>query len=261
MMGSSKKQGELWGKAPLGWVEIQEPMHAPLWEAMINAAEVESGTRFLDAGCGGGGASAMAAERGARVTGLDAAAGLLEYARETVSDGVFQVGDIQDLPFEDQAFDVVFASNSIQYAEDRIAALKEFSRVCDTDGRIVAGLFGPPEKVEFRAVLKAVRDAMPEPPPGGGPFELSGPGKLEDLFSEAGLEVLKTGEVDCPFYYPDFDTFWFGNVAAGPFQGVLQTVHEEELKSAVHDAVEAFTLENGEILIQPNLFTYVLASV
>ena len=164
-MGSSKKQGELWGKAPRGWVEIQEPMHEPLWEAMITVAGVVPGTNFLDAGCGGGGASVMAAKRGAKVSGLDAAAGLLEYARRAVPDGDFRVGDIQDLPYEDQNFDVVFASNSIQYAEDRIAALKEFGRVCAPGGRIVAGLFGPPEKVEFRAIFKAVRDAMPEPPP------------------------------------------------------------------------------------------------
>ena len=29
-MDTSKIQGELWGKAPQGWAEIQEPMHRPL---------------------------------------------------------------------------------------------------------------------------------------------------------------------------------------------------------------------------------------
>ena len=148
-MGTSKIQGELWGEAPRGWVEIQEPMHMPLWEAMLNATEVGSVTHFLDAGCGGGGASVLAAERGAHVSGLDAAGGLIKFARERVSNGDFRVGDIESLPFEDDAFDVVFAANSVQYLGDRIAALRELGRVCKPEGRIVAGLFGPPEKVVF----------------------------------------------------------------------------------------------------------------
>lgn len=260
-MGSSKAQGELWGKAPRGWAEIQEPMHRPIWEAMLNATEVGPGKRFLDAGCGGGGASVLAAGRGAHVSGLDAAAGLIAFARERVPNGDFRVGDIESLPFDDGAFDVVFAANSVQYSEDRIAALRELSRVSAPEGRVVAGLFGPPEKVEFRAVFKAVREAMPEPPPGLGPFELSAPGKLEELFEEAGMKVLASGEADCPFTYPDFDTFWRANVAAGPLQGVLRVVSEDHLKSRVRDAVEPFCHDDGAITIQPNIFKYVVASL
>jgi len=260
-MGTSKIQGELWGKAPQGWAEIQEPMHKPLWEAMLDAAGVEESTRFLDVGCGGGGASELAAIRGAQISGLDVAEGLIMFARERVSNGDFRVGDIESLPFDDDTFDAVFAANSVQYTEDRIASLRELGRVCTPEGRIVASLFGPPEKVEFRAIFKAVRDTMPEPPTGGGPFELSAPGKLEELFAKAGLKVLESGEVDCPFNYPDFETFWRGNVAAGPFQDVLRTVSEETLKSAVRDATETFRLDNGGILIQPNIFKYVVATV
>ena len=203
----------------------------------------------------------LAAERGAQVSGFDAAEGLIAFARERVSNGDFRVGDIESLPFDDGAFDTVFAASSVQYSEDRIAALRELGRVSTPEGRIVAGLFGPPEKVEFRTIFKAVRDAMPEPPPGGGPFELSAPGKLEELFQEAGLKVLASGEADCPFTYPDFETFWRANVAAGPFQGVLRVVSEEHLKSAVRDAVEAFRLDDGAILIQPNTFKYVVAAL
>lgn len=260
-MGSSTAQGELWGRAPRGWAEIQEPMHRPMWEAMLDATDVGPGKRFLDAGCGGGGASVLAAERGAQVSGLDAAAGLIAFAQERVPGGDFRVGDIENLPFDDGAFDAVFAANSVQYAEDRVAALRELGRVAAPEGRIVAGLFGPPERVEFRAVFKAVREAMPEPPPGLGPFELSAPGKLEELFEEAEMKVLESGEADCPFNYPDFETFWFGLVAGGPTQGALRVVSEEHLKSRVRDAVETFRRDDGTISIQPNVFKYVVASL
>jgi ubiquinone/menaquinone biosynthesis C-methylase UbiE len=169
-MGTAKTQGELWGQAPWDWALLVEPKHIPLFEAMLNAAQVGQSTRFLDAGCGGGGASVLATERGAHISGLDAAEALINVARERVPSGDFRVGGIEELPFEDEAFDVVFAANSVQYTGNRVAALRELGQVSTREGRIVVGLFGPPEKVKFGAILKAVREALPEPPPGDGPL-------------------------------------------------------------------------------------------
>jgi SAM-dependent methyltransferase len=215
---------------------------------------------MLDAGCGGGGASELAARRGARVSGIDATPGLIAYARERLPEGDFRVGDIEELPYADDSFDVVFAANSLQYAGDRVATLRQFARVCRPTGRIVAGLFGPPEKVEFRAIFGAIRNALPSPPPGAGPFELSMPGVLESLFVEAGLKVLKIGEVNCPFHYADFATFWRANAAAGPMQGMMRVIGREPLKSALRQATVAYTLRDGSITIQPNSFKYVMAT-
>jgi SAM-dependent methyltransferase len=259
-MGNAKRLGDLWGKAPQGWAEIQEPLHKPLWEAMMDAAGVGSGTRFLDAGCGAGGASILAAQRGARVSGLDAAEGMIEIARRQVPNGDFRVGDIEHLPFDNFAFDVVFAASSIQFSADRIATLQEFARVCNPRGRITAGLFGPPERVAYRSIPKAIGETLPEPPSGAGPFELSAPGTLEGLFTEAGLHVLESGEVDCPFYYPDFEIFWRAISATGPAQKAQQFGGKKLLKTVVQSAAEAFRLDDGSILIQPNIFIYVVAS-
>jgi SAM-dependent methyltransferase len=198
---------------------IQEPQHRPLWDAMLDETDVGSGTRVLDAGCGGGGASLLMTERGADVSGIDAAEGLITIARRRVPGVDFRVGDIEVLPYEHEAFDVVFASNSVQYSADRVATLRGFARVCRSGGRIVAGLFGSPERVAWRAIFGAVRDTLPEPPAGGGPFELSMPGVLEALFEDAGLDVVGGGEVDVPFQYADFETFWRALSSAGPSQG------------------------------------------
>lgn len=259
-MGTAATQGELWGLASHDWAMLQEPKHRPLWEAMLDAALVTSGTRFLDAGCGGGGSSVLAAERGARVSGLDAAAEMIQISAERVPEGDFRIGDIETLPYDDHAFDVVFAANCVQYAADRVATLREFARVCQPEGRIVAGLFGPPEKVAFRAIFAAVRDALPEPPAGGGPFEFSAPGKFESLFAGAGLTVLDSGEVDCPFDYPNFETFWRASAAAGPFIGAMRVTGERSMKRVVRQAVEPFIQDDGRVTIRPNVFKYVLAT-
>ena len=93
-MGSSKIQGELWGAAARDWAEIQEPLHIPVWQAMLDAAKVGQGTFLLDAGCGGGGASVLAAQLGANVSGLDASEALIAIAGERVPQGDFRVGDV-----------------------------------------------------------------------------------------------------------------------------------------------------------------------
>src|ERR1700694_788506 len=100
-MASASVQGMLWGWAARDWAELQEPTALPLWHALLDAAAVGSSTRLLDAGCGAGGASALAAGRGAQVNGRDAAEPLIAIARERVPDGDFRVGDLAALPYRD----------------------------------------------------------------------------------------------------------------------------------------------------------------
>lgn len=259
-MGSSGVQGGLWGRAADDWASLQEVQHAPFFEAMLDAAGVGEGVRFFDVGCGGGGASVLAAERGANVTGLDAAVPLVEIASERVPDGDFRVGDLESLPFDDGQFDAVIASNSIQYAENRIAALQELARVARSEARIVVGLFGAAEKVDFRVIFAAIQDSMPEPPPGDGPFGLSGPGVLRRLVQDAGLNVIGTGEVNVPFVYPNTEVFWQALVSGGPVQAAQDVVGEEALKEAVLEAIEAdFTSSEG-VRLENNAFQYITAT-
>ena len=60
--------------------------------------------------------------------------------------------------FDDHAFDAVIAPNSLQYSQDRVATLRELKRVTAPDGSIVVGLFSAPNKVQYSAVMGAVRD-------------------------------------------------------------------------------------------------------
>ena len=260
VVGSSSVQGELWGRAANDWASLQEVQHAPFFEATLDTAQVGSGVRFLDAGCGGGGASVLAAERGATVSGLDASAPLIEIAAERVPDGDFRVGDLEALPFDDDSFDAVIAANSIQYAEDRIAALRELARVATPEARIAVGLFASPEKVDFRVIFAAIRDALPEPPTGDGPFGLSGSGVLDRLVARAGLNVVDSGEVNLPFAYPNIEVFWQALVSGGPVQGALDLVGEDALKQSVLEAIEPHITDSGAVLLENNSFQYVTAT-
>jgi SAM-dependent methyltransferase len=228
---------------------------------MMEAAEVGSGKRVLDVGCGAGYSSALMKTVGANVVGVDAAQGMVDHANE-VFDGIdFQVGGIEELTFGDDAFDVVFAANSVQYAANLVTALQELRRVCKPAGAIAAGLFGPPDAVSYEPVLAAVGQFMPKPPPGGepgGPFRLSGPGVLEEAFGSAGIEVMSTGVVNCPFEYGAWDDFWRATRAAGPTQMAIGLAGLEAVEEATRQAVEPFTAENGSITFDPNVFIFVV---
>src|SRR5262245_32341928 len=128
-MSSKAIQGELWGSDPRGWAETAEGRIRPLYERVLERLGVEAGVRLLDAGCGSGLFASLAAATGADVTGLDAAPGLVEYARERRPAARYVVGDLELLPFADGAFDVVTAFNSVLYAADPRRALAELARV------------------------------------------------------------------------------------------------------------------------------------
>lgn len=257
-MGSADLQGELWGRAPADWLDLQEGFSVPLWDSMLNATGVENGSRLLDAGCGAGGASVLAYGRGATVTGLDASEGLLGMAKRRVPDAEFRLGDLEALPFDDGVFDAVIAASSIQYAEDPAKAVDELARVVTSDGRVAVGLFGTPDKVEYRVVLEAIRDALPDPPEGGGPFALSQPGTLEGLIEAAEMDVIESEEVDCPFMFSDMEAFWKGCISAGPVQAALKVVDARELKQRLEEVAAPYQQADGTIRFEV-AFRYVSA--
>jgi ubiquinone/menaquinone biosynthesis C-methylase UbiE len=139
-MGTAQIQGELWGESARGWSELQEIAFRTLYEAAFDAAKVGKGTTLLDVGCGAGLACHISQARGAKVSAPDAVASLLEIARSRCPGADIRVGEIEELPFEDRAFDVVTGFNSFQYAADPVHALAEARRVTTPRGCVVAAI-------------------------------------------------------------------------------------------------------------------------
>ena len=80
---------------------------------------VYRGEKFLEVGCGVGIDLKRFAERGALVTGLDLAQTSIDLAEKYFDHhnlpGKFLVGNGEDLEYEDNSFDVVYAHGVIQY--------------------------------------------------------------------------------------------------------------------------------------------------
>src|SRR6266702_3116711 len=161
-MGTGKEQAELWGPGARDWSDYNEPMCTPFYETVLDATGVRHGTKLLDVGCGGGFALLLAAARGATVSGLDATPALLDIARERVPDAVLAVGDLEDpMPFEVGAFDVVTAFNSVQYAGDPVAVVKNISQLIRPGGLISLLVWGPPGQCESAVLFKELGALIP----------------------------------------------------------------------------------------------------
>lgn len=259
-MGTAAVQGQLWGARAQDWATYVEQVGLPLFGAALDAARVTSGTRLLDAGCGAGLLALLASLRGAQVTAFDASPGLLAIARQRLPAADVRQGDLEALPFADSSFDAVTAVNSLFYAEDMAAAMRELVRVVRPGGRIVVTAWGPPERCEFlTAVMPALRPLMPPPPPGAAPPHpgaLSEPGALAAVLQTAGLRVVEEGEVACPFVFPNTEASWRGNASAGVNQAAIAHSGEAAVHAVYANADRTHTRPDGSVRYE-NIFLWV----
>jgi SAM-dependent methyltransferase len=103
------------------------------------AAQLTSGKRVLDAGCGVGYGSVILAESGAdEVLGVDLGEAVVAAASAAERPGLqFKQGDIAHLDTPDGSFDAVVCFEVIEHVENPQAVLAEFARVLAPRGLLV----------------------------------------------------------------------------------------------------------------------------
>jgi SAM-dependent methyltransferase len=123
--------------------ETMAPSLRPVAAEVVRRAGLRAGERVIDVGTGTGTAAGMASGHGRRVTGVDAAAGMLDLARAKAPEVSFIEADFSSIPAADGAFDVVLAVHALLFADDRVAALREWLRVAAPRGRLSLSVPGP----------------------------------------------------------------------------------------------------------------------
>lgn len=242
-MSETAQQSDIWGARARDWAEVEDEGSRRLFETVLDAVGVVSGTRLLDVGCGSGLACEIAAGREAEVSGLDASPGLLGIARERVPEGDFRPGDMVSLPWEDDSFDAVTFINTVFFAADQEAALREAGRVARPGARIAVISWAPPEKVESTAYLAALEPLLPPLPAEINPF--IEPAELERLARAAGLEAERVIDLDWTWQYPDRETALRGWLSPGPSTLAIQASGEEAVREALARTLEQFRLTDG----------------
>lgn len=111
---------------------------------MLAQAEVQQGSRVLDAGCGVGGAAFfMHHEKKALVTGITLSTKQVEFARKKAkalqlsNEVSFEVMDYTQTNFPSESFDVVWACESICHCNNKKEFLQEAYRLLKKGGRLI----------------------------------------------------------------------------------------------------------------------------
>ena len=109
-------------------------------ELLCEALDIHPGERVLDVATGSGTAALAAARRWADVIAVDLVDHLLDSAQRIAEAFGLSVctqhADAQDLPFEDDSFDVVMSTFGSMFSPDQQAVADEAVRVCRPCGRI-----------------------------------------------------------------------------------------------------------------------------
>jgi SAM-dependent methyltransferase len=243
--GSADKWGPLWGARPRSWAENEE-MQVPTYEEAIRRIGVAPGQRVLDIGCGTGVFLRLVADRGAKPFGLDASEALLEIARERVPEADLQVGEMEQLPYDADSFDLVTGFNSFFFAADIVAALREARRVAKRGASVVIQVWGRPERCDLEAQKQIARRYAPPPPPDAPPPpQLWEPGVLEGLASEAGLMPESAFDTSYAFEYADEESLARLLTAPMGLAELAGPAREPTLRRDIIEALAAYRLPDG----------------
>jgi SAM-dependent methyltransferase len=144
--------------------EVFEPLSQSLALKAIEALHLEPGARVIDSGAGAGGAALALAERGARVTAVDASAGMAARMKERAAMGRLPldvlVMDGQRLLLPDASFDAALSVFGVILYPDAAAGLSELRRVVKPGGRVALVTWTRPEAYELAQELRAAAAAV-----------------------------------------------------------------------------------------------------
>lgn len=125
-------------------------------EDVVRLLNPRSGERILDLGCGTGYLTNVIAQAGARVTGIDKSAAMIERANAAYPDLDFRVMSATDLRF-DTLFDAVFSNAVLHWVLDKEAAIDNIRQALRPGGRLVLEMGG---KGNNQEILEATREAL-----------------------------------------------------------------------------------------------------
>ncbi len=157
---------------------------------LAGRANIETGMRVLDVGCGiGGSARHLASERGCHVTGIDLTRDYVEVAtalaaRTGLAQHVaFHHGSALELPFEADSFDIVWTEHVQMNIADKAAFYGEIARVLKPGGHLL-----------FHDIFSSDGSEPWYPVPWAGDASISFLAQADtvpDILEAAGLQVLE----------------------------------------------------------------------
>ena len=157
----------------------------------------------------------------------------------------FQRADAQDLPFDDETFDLVVCLFGVMFFPDKVRANAEARRVLQPGGRYVCVTF---DRLDLNPIPKeageAVATLFPDDPRymERGPFSYTNPAQVEKDLRDAGFEAVELETVALSSRVIARDAA-HGIVLGSPFRAEIERLDESALAraaTAVETALRAW---------------------
>ncbi len=234
-----KAAGEAWGSRANDWSCLYEHYSIDVLIALFTGLGVGTGTNLLDIACGSGLGVRISDAMGAIVAGIDAAADLVEVARERTPAADVRVGSMYELPWPDASFDAAVSVNGIWGGCE--PALDEAFRVLRPGGLIGISFWGPGPPLDIRTFFRIFAVHAPDEHRGSMRTlnNIAKPGVAEDMLTASGFSVLGRDGRTSVVEWPDAEIAWRAISSVGPAVPALRTNDVSLLKRDVLEALEA----------------------
>ncbi|HYJ91556.1 MAG TPA: class I SAM-dependent methyltransferase [Pyrinomonadaceae bacterium] len=216
----------------------------------VERLSITPGMKVLDVACGAGTASIAAARAGADITGVDIAQNLIDQAIANAEQAgvtaTFEVGDAEELPYEDDSFDLVMTMFGAMFAPRPDVTASELKRVCKPGGVIAMANWTPEGFTGQTFKLNAKYN--PPPPEIPAPVLWGNEDIVRDRFSE-GISDLQLTRRKIFFEFP----FGPDEVAKhfrkyfGPTQKTFESLDETGQTALLKELVGLWTEHNQAI--------------
>ena len=218
---------EGWGRKAVDFATLSEPSNCREYVALHQHLGIGAGDDVLDLACGSGLALELARARGATCAGIDASQRLVAVARDRNPDSDVQVGDMNNLPWADDSFDVVTSFRGIWGTTPD--AVTEAARVLRPGGRFGITVWGHIKASPGAwALTPFLLATQPKVENQAAMVALGRPGVGEQVLSDAGFADARRVDVPFAWEFPDPETYARGLAATGPAYEAIQNVGEEE---------------------------------
>jgi SAM-dependent methyltransferase len=259
-MASATTRNEDWikrwatddGRHYVAEADRYDNLNGPGGDAMLDAADLQSGKRVLDVGCGSGATTIEAARRvqpGGAAVGVDVSPPLLALARERAAaaradDTEFIEADAQVHPFGDGRFDVVISRNGLMYFDDPDAGFANLARALCSGGRLA---FTAPQGLDrnewimVAGAAAAPHIGMPEgiAPGAPGPLGLADPDQTRRILEGAGFTDVTLEDLTLPMRIGDSVDDALSFIRSIPFVRDLLAAAPAPKQDVAVDAVRA----------------------
>jgi ubiquinone/menaquinone biosynthesis C-methylase UbiE len=220
-------------------------------QPLLDGAGLKPGQHVLDVACGPGILSLMVAPlvgNDGSVMGIDLAPGMVELAKKKAHEAgltsvTFREADAEDLPFQDDSFDVVLCNHGLVHTTDRAKAMREMWRVIKRGGIVAISTWSTPDRsLTLSIVAKAIAKHFPAAMVPGAPmwFDFGPQGVLEKTLSDAGFDEIRVTRHTIFQQMQNGEEYWQAVVGiSGRLQMLLQSIPLEVASNIKHDVIRA----------------------